>query len=118
MVRLGVIAAGTSGGIRWVCTWERTDGKGLDTDHVPFAAKRAVAQGLAGQSFVAIAVIFLVAGLRGQGCRGVQKLSAEREFGVPVTVGEESVMADVLQPMGICPIPDLTVGSGVYIGLN
>ena len=68
---------------------------GLDGDHLPAAASRAAAQGLAVQGLAAVAV---VAGWRlGRRLGHAEQAAAQRQLAPPVAVGEEAEMPDAVE---------------------
>ena len=91
---------GTAGGWRsrgvLRCRGLASGRDGLDGDHLPAAASRAAAQGLAGQGFAAVAV---VAGRLGLGLRlrHGEEAAAQRQLAPPVAVGEEAELADAVK---------------------
>ena len=83
----------------WRCTWKCAGQEGFDADHVAFAAEGAIAQRPARESLVTITVIV---GYVGSFFRGddAEKPAAGGKPGHAVTIGQQTVTANMLEAVG------------------
>ena len=84
----------------WRGTRQCTGQEGFDADHVAPAADGAIAQRLASESLVTVAVVFRRLRYFYRGWSDAEQSAAEGEPGAPVAIGQPPVTADVLEAAG------------------
>ena len=82
--------------LRWPA-WQGSGQEGVDAHHVALAALRAVPQRLAGELLVAVAIVQRRRGKGDDGRRCGEQLSAARQLGRAVAVGQQAVVPYALE---------------------
>ena len=82
------------------CTRQCTGQEGFDAHHVALAADGAIAQGLASEPLVTVAVVFHRVGYWVRRSHDAEQPAAGGEPGGPVAIGQQAVTADVFEAGG------------------